>query len=530
MKNILLIFCILLSTYSKAQISITTTYSQNCKYSLESVPYDGQYHTLRGKSTVFKNGKAQYVLDRSFDTNESLDYKADYLAISNDGKYIAYFLSAYHSGKNEQLKNVTIYKNGKLIKTYSLKEFAGCGNYDENCCDLIYSNFNYVIDDKKSRVSGKFKKVYSDEVSEEEIFLFENMPLTYNDRVYITDSRMMTTVFDLKTAKIIDRQYFSKLYPKLKFQRQNKLEYQFLEIPNFEGYDFPSLQNGKETASALASYLGIKKMLSDEHLYKSYGVVLKAFVDKKGKIEIAELKADNKLSSEKIRAFLEEQTYDTRFLPTGVDKFYWASYWNFRNANDSIARSEREVAVKERELQENLKASRDSIENAHVVKNIGEAFSESKQLLSNAIKEKFDGKFYDRRGKSLQLNADSTYFYKSTIDLSCFWSKGKWTSKKNIIYLHPIPIYDTLRIPGKEDVIRLSGSGRPNLIKGTVSGGFFYPTRFGDQSIYMDKKYFYVDGKIIKINQEGKLETQMEKESWSFSNRRYNPWMVKIEE
>jgi len=530
MKNILLIFCLLISFYAEAQLYITKTYSQNGKYCLESVPYDSQYPSLRGKTTVFKNGKVQYVLDRSFDADEHLDYKTAYLTISNDGKFIAYFLSAYHPGENEQLKNVTVYKNGKLIKTYSLKEFAGCGKYDDNCCDLIYSNFNYVVDDKKSRASGKFKKVYSDEVSKEEIFLFENMPLTYNDRVYMTDSRMMTTVFDLKTAKIIDRQYFSKLYPKLKFQKQNMLEYQFLEIPNFEGYDFPSLQNGEETASVLASYLGIKKMLSGENsIYKSYTIEVKAFVDKEGKIEIVELDADEKVSLEKIRAFLEQQTYDTKFLPIGIDKFYWSSHWYFRNANDSLAENERQVAIKENELRENQKAKLDSIENMYVLKNISATFLESQQLLSNTVEEKITGKYNNILGNSLILNPDSTFVYKSGVHSLVFWAKGKWTNRKNIIYLNPIAIYDTLRISGKEDVLELSNSERSNLIKGTLSEGFFYPKGYAGRQIITQLKYFYIQGKIIEINQDGKLETEMEGRSWSRSKRKYNPWMIKID-
>jgi len=158
MKNILLIFCLLISFYAEAQLYITKTYSQNGKYCLESVPYDSQYPSLKGKSTVFKSGKPQYTIDRSFDLNESLDEKTGYLAISNDGEYIAYFLSAFSNSKNEALKNVTVYKNGKLIKAFALKEFAECGSFENDCCDLVYSNFYYVVDVKKSMVAGKYKK------------------------------------------------------------------------------------------------------------------------------------------------------------------------------------------------------------------------------------------------------------------------------------------------------------------------------------------------------------------------------------
>jgi len=324
------------------------------------------------------------------------------------------------------------------------------------------------------------------------------------------------------------------LYPKLKLlTKQKKNETQFIKIPEFANYDFPKLHNGADVASALAYYLGIKAVDLNQNYgnYNLYQVEAEVIIDNKGKIEIVELDADEKLSLEKIRVFLEQQTYDTKFFPIGIDKFYWSSHWYFRNANDSLAENEREVAIKENELRENQKAKLDSIENMYVSKNISATFLESQQLLSKTIEQKIDGQYNNSLGNSLILNPDSTFVYKSRVHSLIFWSKGKWTNKKNIIYLNPIPIYDTLRISGKEDVLELSNSERPNLIKGIVSGGFFYPTGYaGGQMINIKLKYFYIDGKIIKINQEGKLDTEMEKESWSRFKRKYNPWMVKIKE
>lgn len=123
MKLSILLFCILISVpvaqgqASSSHVAIVTTYSQNQKYYLKSVPYDNEFPTLRGKTFVYSSDKSTplYSFDRGFDT---VDEDSNNLILSNDGEVIFFAIPWEANEAQEGLKSITIYKHGKIMQEF----------------------------------------------------------------------------------------------------------------------------------------------------------------------------------------------------------------------------------------------------------------------------------------------------------------------------------------------------------------------------------------------------------------------------
>ena len=72
-------------------VDIVTTYSQNGRFYLKSIPFDNEFPTLPGKTYVYESGNPNplYVFDRGFD---SVDDDSNNLILSNDGAVIFYVI------------------------------------------------------------------------------------------------------------------------------------------------------------------------------------------------------------------------------------------------------------------------------------------------------------------------------------------------------------------------------------------------------------------------------------------------------
>ena len=157
------------SQFSMTAAPISVTFSQNGMYSVKSISDDDEFPTHRGQSVVYKNGKEIYKINRAFDLCPPSPYT---LVISNDGTTVAYFKD-YVFSTDEESKNVTVYKNGRFYRAYTLLEFTGC-NPEEQKCNLTYNNFDEVVDLKKSNYGTlAYKKVFTANASEKDIFLNE---------------------------------------------------------------------------------------------------------------------------------------------------------------------------------------------------------------------------------------------------------------------------------------------------------------------------------------------------------------------
>ena len=56
--------------------------------------------------------------------------------------------------------------------------------------------------------------------------------------------------------------------------------------------------------------------------------------------------------------------------------------------------------------------------------------------------DKIVGHYRNHFGRTIQLNADSTFEYTWHFDMEGSWTKGKWSINNETIYFHMIPVYD----------------------------------------------------------------------------------------
>ena len=137
----------LLGQSSGSSVGTVTAYSQNGRFYLRSVPFDNEFPTLRGRTSVYESGRAKplYVFERGFD---SVGWDSHNLILSNDGEVI-FYVAWGGDEEIEELKSITVYRRGKLLKSYTEMEITGCDKRQERC-GLVYSNYDEVIDQEKN--------------------------------------------------------------------------------------------------------------------------------------------------------------------------------------------------------------------------------------------------------------------------------------------------------------------------------------------------------------------------------------------
>jgi hypothetical protein len=135
---------------------------------------------------------------------------------------------------------------------------------------------------------------------------------------------------------------------------------------------------------------------------------------------------------------------------------------------------------------------------------------------------------YSMFGSKIKFNADLTYEYDVYAHIYSMWSKGNWIIKNDTIYLHPVLIYDTLRIAGKKDSLVLSFAKKPNLIVAKNLNEIYWPESSGEQTGDIFKKLFYKKGKLFEIDINGNLKIKKERKLYYRSEEYYDPWFEKI--
>ena len=97
---------------------------------------------VRSAKLKFIKTRNWYTIDKPFTTYRSRNY----VALSNDAQYIIYIIAREISFVQENIENVTIYKNEKLIKSYTAEEFSGCNPSVERCI-LVCDNGLDIVDE-----------------------------------------------------------------------------------------------------------------------------------------------------------------------------------------------------------------------------------------------------------------------------------------------------------------------------------------------------------------------------------------------
>lgn len=395
MRIVFLIFTVLISATVVlgqavgSSVEIVTTYSQNGMFYLKSVPFDSEFPTVRGKTSVYEKGKATplYVFERGFD---SVNGDSNNLTLSNNGEVIFYAISWGADDEKEGLKSVTIYKRGKIIKSFTETEITGCDKKKERC-SLLYSNYDEVVDKGKSNWgTPRYKKAFKEGVSEQEKFLSDFPIFSFNDTVYLTDSKGQIHIFDLKEGNYTGSDSLDHLFEQIKDKgRFNKTELSSYDAPVF--LDFPRLRNGRNPYASLAAHIGMKPASifnKRDEKYKLYSFKINSSINRDGTLEIEAIEFDDGLPKEKITEFFKVNRFDSSSVPRVFEKWNLGEeYFYFRNQNDLLARQEkRQEKMKQRKEYE-ARLTLERINGIYIPKDLGECFVELDKLLSEVDKK-----------------------------------------------------------------------------------------------------------------------------------------------
>jgi len=409
----------LLGQMSSSIIRITKTYAQNGEYYIVCTPYDNEEPSLRGTSSVYAStGRLLYTINRGFN---ALGANHAYLGLSNDGRTVVYVIANYANEKIEGLNPVSIYRLGKLVKSYTQQKITSC-NPDTNKCVFLYSNFDKVVDKERSHIFTKeYKKVYKDGTPAEEMFLDTSAVFLNKDKLFITDPQKVVHIIDLKTTELLASQPFDDIYRQLKNISLKKVadSYQQFKAPYPPDHIsfFPYLANGDSTRIALAKFIGMKpaKLGPDYNEYKVYQVRIKAYISRAGVIEIESIEADKYLPLDKIKIFFKSNNYDVSYLPTGIDKWYFHDFFGgFRNASDDEARAEKREEIKQRQLEREKRMTQDSIAGVYIPQNLEDCFEQLDKILKPVNKNEM---------KALKKSTDMMQYYMGGLGL---WMRNNW--------------------------------------------------------------------------------------------------------
>jgi hypothetical protein len=394
---ILLLFLISLTCVAQGTssvVEITTVYSQNGEYYLKTIPYDNEFPTLRGKTYVYnkKTNRLLYSFERGFD---GIQKDNNLLTLSNNGEIIFYVIDRGAKDKIEGLGTITMYKNGKYLKSLIKNDLVKCDSEIEKCWYVIYSNYDEVIDREKSNWgSKKYKRAFKKGISEKEKFLFDFSIFSHNDTVYITDIRKQTHLFDLKEGIYIKKEPFDSIYEYIKeIKRFNKTVIKQFESPQFDSrlHYFPNLKNKQNTFENLANYIGWKSADWDNEEdkdFKSYSLEFDCIITQSGEFEFEKIIADSALPKEKIIAFFKANKFDISIVPKELEKWHIHNpFYKFRKTDDELARKEKKEELVQEEKAKERRMMLDSISGVYIPKDLGECFIQLDKLLKEVDKK-----------------------------------------------------------------------------------------------------------------------------------------------
>lgn len=332
---------------TSSAVYIVTTFSQNERFHLRSIPYDDEFPSLRGKTFVYERGSANpiYVFERGFD---SVTDESNNLILSNDGEVVFHLIPWGANENRDGLKSVTLYRRGEPHKSYTEAEITGCDLKKERC-NLVYSNFDAVVDRESSKWGTRdYKKAFKPGVDEKERFLSDFPIFSFDDTVYVTDSKKKVHLFDLKVGSYVRWEPFDKVFDEIRNKaRLSKTQLDHYTAPVF--LDFPKLKNGRDSAEGLADHLGMRIVdmsgRKDEQ-YKWYSFKLNSTISRDGSLEIEEIDVNDELPKEKITEFFTVNKFDSSSVPAPFDKWNIGDkYFFLRKKNDRLARQEKQQEI-----------------------------------------------------------------------------------------------------------------------------------------------------------------------------------------
>lgn len=356
-----------------SSVGVVTVYSENGQYFLTSVPFDNESPSTRGVTRVFKKGKAEpiYTVDRGFD---GVHKKSNNLILSNDGLSIFFLITWSADDESKELKSISIYRKGKLVRGFTTAEITGCDLRKERC-EVVY-----------------FRKDLGSEASEREKFLNEFAITSDGNSVYVIDSKKQVHQFDLTRVVYEGKKDLDQVYEVLRRQAKHvRTEIKHFDVTDF-AYEFPELKSGENAQTELAEILGMTASSYSEDEFKVYRVVISGYILRNGEFEVSEFKSEIENADKKILNFFNSTKFNVEALPSTFEKWFLQDeFLYFRNSDATIARREKSQERKEYEEARKKRLVAEKINGVYIPKNLGESFPELNRLLSEIDQSEFKG-------------------------------------------------------------------------------------------------------------------------------------------
>lgn len=370
---------------SSSHVEIVTSYSENGRFYLKSIPYDRGSPHLHGVTRVFQvdGNRLIYSFDKAFEASVG---EGSTLILSNDGDVI-FAVNVSFSDPDGTNRAVSIYRRGVLIRSFTREDITGCPRLER--CFSVYYNHGVIDADKSHLWTTDYKKVVKAGTSDKERFLAEFAIFSAGDSVYLTNSRKVTHTFSLLSGDRTRSLAFDRAYPELRrIAQQNRTERASFTSPST---DLPSLKDGRNAYEALAASLSMKVFNTlgpDYENFHAHWFRLGGMLFRDGHFEpdLIEVRSP-RLSRERIAEFLKAQTFDTSVIPEGVDRWYYGGLYvdgdlvSFRDADEAVARSEKRQAEQEQKRVIAANATAESINGVYIPKDLLDCFTELDKYL-----------------------------------------------------------------------------------------------------------------------------------------------------
>ena len=323
--------------------------SFNKKYFLRTIPNEDAERTKIGNTIVYTADSTElYKFPRYFE----FGYFDQQVFLSNDGSTITDIANGDLDFSNYQQKCITIYKNGKLFKEYALHDIIDCDLKDHRECTLFY--FKDAIEKVSYDLHYKRTIVFKKNATDFEKQLTGNALYQSNDTLLIFCKMGQIIKLNLTSGDFI-KEKLSTFDPKV-ISRYDTLHIQSYKVKNPELTEgLPIMFNGKNLDKELADYMGMQKFQNSySDKYKVYNLSIETVIDLNGNARVIDIKNyryDSIPAKEKIYSFFENNKFETKYIPKGVDGWkYYCTVWLI-NMNLKIAEKEKQEEIEKQQQQ-----------------------------------------------------------------------------------------------------------------------------------------------------------------------------------
>jgi hypothetical protein len=339
-----------------------TQHIEGQKITIKAIPYAPYTGSpMPGSTKIFYNDKLLYTIDKYYREGIYTSDNGKFLAIVNTSNSTG--VSSYTSFGREQInfnqRAITIFKNGKLFKTLSLKDVIdttklasngrffdwgyytnpedfesaeiGCQScmeiYGEKALQTCDTNEIDLVDCEECQ-----RECDSTKLKEIETKLNNNSIFVENNFLIILTNQGIAIKLDFVNFKV-QKIPFNTVIPQKQRFNPPKLIRQYNEVELPEKFDEPNMKNGESFDLAVAKIFSLS--VSENNESQRYGVFIRHLViNRKGRCiefygnvydkgisKYSNEAAINKEMTFKLRRWALKQMFDVSLIPKEFDKY-----------------------------------------------------------------------------------------------------------------------------------------------------------------------------------------------------------------